>query len=105
MASSGWPPENWYSIEGEVSSNGNIIDGVNYCYAMVTVNEQTIIANDNFPCPYFSNNYGNLTSNDALPFVGGGSDGLDGTVQIRQFEWLNFEPMERIEPIDYFYGK
>ena len=33
------------------------------------------------------------------------TDGLDGTVQIRQFEWLNFEPMERIEPIDYFYGK
>ena len=57
---------------------------------MVTVNGQTIYANDNFRCPYFSNNYGDLTGNDALPFVGGGTDGLDGFVQIRQFEWLNY---------------
>ena len=88
-----WLPENgleeWgVTIEWVVNSNGKIINGVNHCYSIVNIMNETIYANNDFPCPYYSNDYGNLTNNDALPFVGGGSDSLEGTVAIRQFEWL-----------------
>ena len=84
--STGWsaPPENWYSIDREVNSNGKISDGVNHCYSNVAINEVIDYANGDFPCPFLSN----ITSNDKMPFVGGGIDGMDGTIRIRQFEWL-----------------
>ena len=75
----GWsaPPENWYSIDWEVNSNSKISDGVNHCYSNVTINEVIVYTNGDFPCPFLSNN---VTSNANMPFVGGDSDGLDGTI-------------------------
>ena len=88
--STGSLPENWYSVEMEVNSNGNIIDGVNHCYAFGIVNDEIIFSDDDFPCPTFSNSYGNITYSDELPSLGGYIFGgsINGTVQIGQFEWL-----------------
>ena len=83
--STGGSPENWYSIDWEVNSNGKISDGVNYCYSNVAVDEVIVYANGDFPCPFLSNN---VTSNANMPFVGGGIDGMEGTIRIREFEWL-----------------
>ena len=97
--STGWLPEYRYSVEMEVNSNGNIIDGINHCYAFGKVNDETIFSDNDFPCPTFSSPYSNPNyniSNDELPFLGGTYDpmwampGVDttGTVRIRNFEWL-----------------
>ena len=79
----------------EVNSNGNIIDGVNHCYAFGKVNDETIFSDDDFPCPTFSNSYDNISYSDELPYLGGSFDSgsIDGTVQIGRFEWL-----EEVEP-------
>ena len=74
-----------FHISISVNSNGKISDGVNHCYSNVTINEVIVYANGDFPCPFLSNN---VTSNINFPYVGGGSVGLDGTIRIRQFEWL-----------------
>ena len=120
------PPENWYSVEFEVNSNGNIINGVNHCYAFGKINNETFFYDNDFPCSTFSSPYSNPIyniSNDVLPYLGGqwGQAFLDrqgtGTVRIRYFEWLKGVTMPRwLEevtmprfpkgvPIDYFYGK
>ena len=73
----------------EVNSNGNIINGVNHCYAFGKVNDETVFSDNDFPCPMFSSPYSNTNyniSSDSLPSVGGG--GGTGTVRIRNFEWL-----------------
>ena len=76
----------------EVNSNGNIINGVNHCYAFGRVNDETIFSDNDFPCPTFSNPYSNYDnydiSNDVFPYVGGGSDEATGILRIRNFEWL-----------------
>ena len=81
-------PENWYSVEMEVNSNGNIIDGINHCYAFGKINNETIFSDNDFPCPTFSNNYGNISHDNALPYLGGGDSGKNAMVRIRRFEWL-----------------
>ena len=79
-------PENWYSVEMEVNSNGIIIDEVNHCYALGKVNDEIVFSENDFPCPNTSNNYGNSSSNDALPYLGGGSKSRK--VRKLNFEWL-----------------
>ena len=125
------PPENLYSVEFEVNSNGNIINGVNHCYAFGKINNETIFSDNDFPCPLHSSPYSNSFynySNDTLPYLGGpefwqGTVGfpwyaytgswfeVTGTVRIRNFEWLKGVKMPQwlvkftMVPIDYFYGK
>ena len=121
-------PDNWYSVEFEVNSNGKIIDGINHCYTFGKVNDETIFWDNDFPCQTFSS----PNSNDDLPYLGGSplySHGIvtdssyevNGTVRIRNFEWLEGVTMPRwLEeviiprfpkidsnrvPIDIFYGK
>ena len=82
-------PGNWYSVEIEVNSNENVINGVNHCYSFGKINDETIFSDNDFPCPVFSSPYSNTysnISNDFLPILGG-QDG-NGTVRIRNFEWL-----------------
>ena len=113
-------PENWYSVEFEVNSNGKIIDGINHCYTFGKVNDETIFWDNDFPCLSFTNPYSNPSyniSNDHLPYFGGSRSDDTGTVRIRNFEWLKGVTMPRwLEevamprfpkgvPIDYFYGK
>jgi len=82
-------PENWYQVEMEVNSNGNIIDGINHCYTFGKVNGECIFSDNDFPCPNFSNNYGNISHDNALPYLGGeGDSGMNAMVRIRRFEWL-----------------
>ena len=72
----------------EVNSNGIITGEVNHCYAFGKVNEVVVFSDDDFPCPTFSNNYGSISHDDDLPFLGGGGD--TGTVRIKRFEWLEW---------------
>ena len=82
-------------MEIEVNSNENVINGVNHCYSFGKINDETIFSDNDFPCPVFSSPYSNTyqnISNDFLPILGGhlGGTGQDanGTVRIRNFEWL-----------------
>ena len=96
-------PGNWYSVEIEVNSNENVINGVNHCYSFGKINDETIFSSNDFPCPKFSSPYSNpydIISNDELPYLGGSGNDVTGTVRIRNFKWL-----EVIVPIDYFYGE
>ena len=70
----------------QVNSSDIIIDGVNHCDAFGKVDDEMVFVEKGFPCPTFSNTYGNISLNDNLPFLGGGN--TNGTVQIRNFEWL-----------------
>ena len=108
-------PENWCSLDIEVNSNGNIINGVNHCYAFGKINNETIFSDNDFPCPLHSSPYSNSFynySNDTLPYLGGpefwqGTVGfpwyaytgswfeVTGTVRIRNFEWLEGVTMPR----------
>ena len=76
----------------KVKSTGEIIDGVNHCDAFGKVDDKTIFLEKSFPCPTFSNTYGNISHSDNLPFLGGGHffshNKTYGTVRIRNFEWL-----------------
>ena len=84
-------PENWYSVEFEVNSNGEIVDGIDHCYAFGKVNDVTIFSDNDFPCPRLSNPYSELyyyISNEDLPYLGGSGGNATGTVRIRNFEWL-----------------
>ena len=109
-----WSPENWYSVEFEVNSNGKIIDGIYHCYTFGKVNNETIFWDNDFPCQTFSS----PNSNDDRPYLGGSEDEATGTIRIRNFEWLEGVTMpgwlEEVTmprfwpkglPIDYFYGK
>ena len=73
----------------EVNSNGKIVDGVNHCYTFAKVNNENILFDDDFPCPLFANNYDYISTEDQLPYLGGGSTTINGTVKIRRFEWLD----------------
>ena len=84
-------PGNWYSVEIEVNSNENVINGVNHCYSFGKINDETIFSSNDFPCPKFSSPYSNpydIISNDELPYLGGSGNDVTGTVRIRNFEWL-----------------
>ena len=70
----------------EVNSNGKITDGVNHCYAFGKVNDKNLLIDNDFPCPAFSNHYGNFSHDGCLPYLGGGTS--NGTVRILNFEWL-----------------
>ena len=72
----------------EVNSNGNIIDGVNHCYAFGKINDETIFSDNDFPCPTFSNIYGHISYDDAALYFGGDSTESTGAVRNLQFEWL-----------------
>ena len=70
----------------EVNSNGIMTDEINHCYVFGKVNDVVIFSDDDFPCPTFSNSYGDISHDDDLPYLGGGGD--TGTVRIQRFEWL-----------------
>ena len=71
----------------EVKSNGIIILGVNYCDAFGKVDDETVFSEKGFPCPIVSNTLSwDIFFSDNLPFLGGYS--ANGTVRIRNFEWL-----------------
>ena len=115
----GSSPENWYSVELEVNSNGKIIDEVNHCYSFGKINDETIFLDSDFPCPRFSN----PDFEGELPYLGGGDDDMYGTIRIKNFEWLDevtptsatittttrttttTTTTTTIVPIDYFYGQ
>ena len=84
------PSGNWYSIEMEVNTN-EIYDGVDHCYAFGKVNGETIFSYDDFRCPTFSNNYGDISHDNMLPYLGGYHKIVStdhGTVGNLRFEWL-----------------